>query len=237
MDVTSYYTAGQILTDGLTLTSQSEQLINSGKTLTFGLEYGYPVSEFSRLRFGVAFQDAELTASENGSSIQQFEWVSNNGNPSREVIELPGIDAVFSKTEFKSYELIGGWTYDSRNRALFADRGARQRLSLSTTGPGSEVEFYTARYDWVKYWPIFGPWAFKWRGDVNWADKLGDTTTVPPYKRYFGGLPSPFSTDRCGVSPAADGGTCDGADLTVIKRFFGGLPPGIANTCAAYVGP
>ena len=190
------------------------------KTLTFGLEYGYPVSEFSRLRFGLAFQDAELTASENGSSIQQFEWVSNNGNPSREVIELPGIDAVFSKTEFKSYELIGGWTYDSRNRALFADRGARQRLALSTTGPGSEVEFYTARYDWVKYLPLFGPWAFKWRGDVNWAEALGDTTAVPPYKRYFGGGPNSVRGYKEGrLGPFDNFGNPYGGNLAFASQF------------------
>ena len=73
-------------------------------------------------------------------------------------------------------------------------------------------------------------------GDMN-GNGIVDGPDLTLYKRYFGGLVSPFSTDRCGVSPAADGGTCDGADLTVMKRFFGGLPPGIANTCAAYVGP
>jgi hypothetical protein len=73
-------------------------------------------------------------------------------------------------------------------------------------------------------------------GDMN-GNGMVDGPDLTLYKRHFGGLASPFSTDRCGVSPAADGGTCDGADLTVIKRFFGGLPPGIANTCAAYLGP
>ena len=36
---------------------------------------------------------------------------------------------VFFGTEFDAFEMIAGWTYDSRNRALFADRGARQRLA------------------------------------------------------------------------------------------------------------
>ena len=58
----------------------------------------------------------------------------------RGLIELPGIDAVFSKTEFKSYELIGGWTYDSRNRALFADRGAARRAARSAEAELLEVD-------------------------------------------------------------------------------------------------
>jgi hypothetical protein len=73
-------------------------------------------------------------------------------------------------------------------------------------------------------------------GDMN-GNGLVDGADLTLYKRYFGGLSSPFSTDRCGVSPAPDGGACNGADLTVIKRYFGGLPPGITNTCSAYVGP
>jgi hypothetical protein len=72
--------------------------------------------------------------------------------------------------------------------------------------------------------------------DMN-GNGLVDGADLTLYRRYFGGLSSPFSTDRCGVSPAPDGGTCDGADLTVITRFFGGLSPGITNTCSAYAGP
>ena len=72
--------------------------------------------------------------------------------------------------------------------------------------------------------------------DMN-GDGLIDGADLTLYRRYFGGLPSPFSLDRCGVSPAPDGGACDGADLTVILRSFGGLSPGITNTCSAYMGP
>jgi hypothetical protein len=53
----------------------------------------------------------------------------------------------------------------------------------------------------------------------------------------FRRVSSPFSMECCGVSPASDGGACNGAALTVIKRQFGGLPPGITNSCSAYVGP
>ena len=48
----------------------------------------------------------------------------------------------FFGTEFDTFELIAGWTYDSRNRALFATRGTRQQLFLSFAMPGSDVEFY-----------------------------------------------------------------------------------------------
>jgi outer membrane protein insertion porin family len=189
------------------------------KTWTLGLEYGYPISEYSRLRFGVAFQDAEIVVNTN-SSFQQYAWVSQNGNPTEEIIETPGGEIVFGKTDFRSYELLGGWTYDSRNRALFADRGARQRLALSSTGPGSEVEYYTARYDWVKYWPLAGPWGFRWAGEVNWADNFGDTTSVPPFKRYFGGGPNSVRGYKEGrLGPYDSLGNPYGGNLAMASQF------------------
>jgi outer membrane protein insertion porin family len=160
------------------------------KTWTVGTEWGYPISEYSRIRFGFAFQSAEMTASD-GSSFQQKEWVALNGNSRVEAIDTGGGGSIiFTKTDFIAYELLGGWTYDSRNRALFADRGARQRLGFSVTGPGSEVEFYTLRYDWVKYWPIVGQWGVKWRGETSYGKEFGNTTALPPYKRFFGGGPN-----------------------------------------------
>jgi outer membrane protein insertion porin family len=160
------------------------------KTWTVGSEWGYPISEYSRIRFGFAIQSAEMTAS-NGSSFQQKEWVALNGNSQVEAIDTGGGGSIiFTKTDFKAYELVGGWTYDSRNRALFANRGAKQRLAFSVTGPGSEVEFYTVRYDWEKYWPIKGQWGLKWRGETSYGKEFGNTTALPPYKRFFGGGPN-----------------------------------------------
>ena len=113
--------------------------------------------------------------------MQQKAWVARNGNPSVDFIELEnGNIIIFTKSDFVSYELLAGWNYDSRNRALFADRGARQSLGFAVTGPGSEVQYFTARYDFMKYWPIWREWAFRVGGEAAYAQELGDTTAVPP---------------------------------------------------------
>jgi outer membrane protein insertion porin family len=189
------------------------------KTWTAGLEYGYPVSEYSRIRFGLAVQSAELST-DSGSSLQQREWVSRNGNPSREIFELPNGVIVFDKTDFYTYELVGGWTYDSRNRALFADRGARQRLALSSTGPGSEVEFYTIRFDWRKYWPLFWDLSLRYSGEVSWGEDFGSTTTLPPYKRFFGGGPDTVRGYREGrLGPIDTNGNPYGGNAIVANQW------------------
>lgn len=153
------------------------------KTGSLGLEYSYPVSEYARLRLGGQALFSALTTNAF-SPFQSIRWVQLNGDSSaRDTTSGQTID----ETDFDSYELILGWTYDSRNRVVFADRGTRHRVSLTYTIPGSDVEYYSWRYDWRTYFPFFGPTVLEWNGELSFADALGDTTEIPPYKRYFGG--------------------------------------------------
>jgi outer membrane protein insertion porin family len=154
---------------------------NAGATL----EYGYPITEYQRLSVGLSYNRAELLASTR-STTQAQEWVANNGNP---FIETIGNGGVFFGTKFDTIELIAGWTYDSRNRSLFADRGSRQQFFLSYAIPGSEVEYYTARYNYTKYVPLFGRWTFRINAEAAFGEALGDTTALPPYKQFYGGGP------------------------------------------------
>ena len=149
------------------------------------LEYGYPISDYNTLSFGVSYQHAELLSS-SSSTQQAQDWVLNNGNP---FIEDVGAGLTFFGTEFDTFELLAGWTYDSRNRALFADRGMRQQLFLSMAVPGSDVEYFTARYNFTKYFPIFGPWTIRLNTDLAYGEGLEDTTALPPYKQFYGGGP------------------------------------------------
>ena len=158
----------------------------STTTIGASVEYGYPISEFQRLNFGLTYQRAELLSS-TSSTQQAQDWVLNNGNPFTEQID-PTLS--FFGTKFDTFELLAGWSYDSRNRALFADRGTRQSLFLSFAVPGSEVEYYTARYNFTKYFPLFPRWTLRLNAELGFGESLGETTALPPYKQFFGGGPS-----------------------------------------------
>jgi outer membrane protein insertion porin family len=157
----------------------------STTTAGASIDYGYPISEFQSLSFGLAYQRSELLSS-TSSTQQSQEWVANNGNP---FIQDVGGGIVFFGTEFNAYELIAGWTYDSRNRALFATRGMRHQLFVSGTVPGSEVEYYTARYNATVYWPLWRGFVLRYNLESGMGEALSDTTALPPYKQFFGGGP------------------------------------------------
>jgi outer membrane protein insertion porin family len=156
----------------------------STETLVTSLEYSYPVTEFQRLIFGINWQDAQLLA-DSFSSSQAKEWVLNNGDSFIEVV--PG--GFIAGTNFSSFDLVTGWVYDSRNRALFADRGARHRLVASATVPGADVEYYTLNYNAAQYIPLSRLFTASISLDIGYGDSFGDTTAVPPYKNYFAGGP------------------------------------------------
>jgi len=149
------------------------------------IDYGYPITEYQSLSIGANFQHSELISSVN-STQQARDWVLNNGN--QFVEDLGNGQSIFG-TEFDTVELIAGWTYDSRNRSLFANRGMRQQLFLSFAVPGSDVEYYQARYSFTKYFPIARRWTLRLNAELGMGEGLGETTALPPYKQFYGGGP------------------------------------------------
>jgi outer membrane protein insertion porin family len=150
------------------------------------LEYGFPISEYQRLSLGLTFQHSELVAS-TSSTLQAQEWVLNNGNP---FIQSQDQFNTIYGTEFDTVELVAGWSYDSRNRALFANRGTRQQLFLSMAVPGSEVEYFQARYSFTKYFPLWSnKWTLRFNAELGLGEAMGETTALPPYKQFYGGGP------------------------------------------------
>jgi outer membrane protein insertion porin family len=177
------------------------------ETITAGLNWDYPITEYQRVGIGISAQRAELVATEGGSADQALDWVRNNGNPTVTCIEFDGdnvctpndIDVLTSK--FDTYELNLGWRLEARNRAIFADRGMRHRFNVSYTLPGSEVEFWNASYDYLQFIPLFAGFTLMFNFEAAYGKALGDTTALPPYRQYFAGGPDSvrgFSESRLG---------------------------------------
>ncbi|MEY2920609.1 MAG: hypothetical protein RL261_1914 [Pseudomonadota bacterium] len=161
------------------------------ETGTLGLDYAWPVTEFQSVRMGLAAQRSDLFTDPNSSAAEALYWVQNNGNTYTEEqnVGIPPITLTYYGTKFDTFEYSLGWSYDSRNRALFADRGSRHRLSASYTLPGSDVEFASFNYDYLQFLPL-GKWlTLMINSEAGYGMALGDTTSMPPYRRFFAGGP------------------------------------------------
>jgi outer membrane protein insertion porin family len=166
------------------------------ETISLGINYDWPISEYQYVGIGATAQRSELVTTEGGSAVQAVDWVRNNGNPRvtcRQVTLDEDCDDPFEfevvSTKFDAYELNLGWRYDSRNRAIFADRGMRHRFNVAYTMPGSDVEYWSASYDYLQFIPIWRSFVLMFNAELAYGEALGDTTALPPYRQYFGGGP------------------------------------------------
>jgi outer membrane protein insertion porin family len=201
-------------------------------TKSASLEFGYPISEFQGLRFGLVVQSSDLVVNPGNSAPEAVDWVRNNGNPYTKLIEdeFPDggdpdtdpdifVTPLFG-TKFDTYELVTGWFFDSRNRAIFADRGMRHSVSLAVTAPGSEVDYYVFNYDYLQLVPIWRQWTVAMSAELAFGDALGNSTTaLPPYRQFFAGGPSSvrgYTESRLG--PKDGFGNPYGGNMKVIGR-------------------
>jgi outer membrane protein insertion porin family len=173
-------------------TSDASDLDNESWTL--GINWGYPLTEYQRISLGFSVQQQTLTAFSSGSARQAADWVLNNGDSSITCSPVSCNDFPISRivfqTEFNALDLNLGWSFDTRNRALFADRGMRHSVGLSATVPGSDVEFYYMNYRYVQYIPLTRYFTMSLNADIGYGEAFGDTTSLPPYKNFFAGGPN-----------------------------------------------
>jgi outer membrane protein insertion porin family len=201
----------------------------SSETIGGGFDIGIPISENQGVRLGLSYQKSSLLTSSSGSARQAVDWVRLNGDSSQRCINnsyqeidcsLPTVALAFFGTEYDAVEFNLSWNYDSRNRSLFADRGQRHSFGVAYTLPGiSDVEYYVASYEFVKYVPLFGRFTLQLGADIAYGMDIGDTTALPPYRQFYGGGPETVRGYReSRLGPKDDFGRPFGGNLKVTSR-------------------
>ena len=142
-----------------------------------GVNYGFPISELSFLRFGGSAQRVDI----NLPAVFVPEDPTDPDSPItiRVPAERPlGIsldedgDGFLSRRERRitTYRLDATWSRDNRNHFLNPTRGSLNRLTTEIALPGSSRQFYKVTYRGRKYWPIGNRMAFSVRGDLSYGD-------------------------------------------------------------------
>ncbi len=163
----------------------------SSQTLSLGPTWAYPITEFMYLRFGLAFNSSQLLTNSLSSAEQAQQWVQNNGHPYSRIAHDDASNNiyVFYGSNFHTLESVVGWDWDTRNRTLFADRGMRMNASVSVTVPISNVQYYIANYQFIRYVPLGKHLTLSFLEGVDYGEPLGNTTALPPYRQFYGGGP------------------------------------------------
>jgi len=193
---------GLARTISLSYTSSTQLYAQSSsfgsRNLAFGVNFGYPVSEYQGISGGVSFQDVNLVTFQNGSAQEAIRWVLQNGrsyigqtvstyiNPDG---STTSVSTSLFGSRYTATELNVGWVYNSTNRTIFANRGIRSSVQFSYVPPGFDVRYWIGNYRFAGYLPLFHGFTIGEHIQVSYAQPQGGTTSMPPYKRFFAGGP------------------------------------------------
>ncbi|MBV2132920.1 outer membrane protein assembly factor BamA [Pseudomonas sp. MAP12] len=138
-------------------------------SLGAGINLGYPVSETSRLNYGLSVQQDDISPGTYAvDEIRDF--VDQEGD---------------SYTNFKGSV---GWSESTLNRGMFATRGHSQSLSGEITLPGSDLSFYRMEYNGQVFTPLWSKdYAMRFHTRLGYADSYGSTSELPFYEHYYAG--------------------------------------------------
>lgn len=147
-----------------------EQNIATFSTDSFGgsVNYGYPISEVSRINFSVGYENTHIK--EGVFPAQEIsEFLANEGN------------------KFNLFSITGTYAMSALNRGLLPSGGRSQNVSLEMTIPGSELEFYKLRYSGQIFFPLTRLFTLRLRTELGYGASYGGTSTYPFYKHFYSG--------------------------------------------------
>ena len=198
-------------------TNLAEVNVASYTTDTFGgaLNFGYPLTEISRLGFSAGISNTEITAGRFAvqeikasprlldgvdffyESTQQVDGSYSGPEVPRPVAELPQSALTIppepgfldeNGDEYLNWSLTSSWTRSTLNRGQLATRGNAQSVALELSMPGSDLEFYKLTYRGEIYFPIRGnDWVLHFRTELGYGDGYGSTSELPFYEHFFAG--------------------------------------------------
>ncbi len=169
-----YYTKEGI-SRGFSLHSQSTDASQANlaafSTDTYGasVTFGFPISEYNRASWGMSFENTNLKINSLTAPVSYSDWVTENGS------------------NFDTISTTLSWSHDTRNRAVFPDRGYYSLLSTDVALPGGDLEYYKLSIRQKYYIPLAKGTSLFLGADLGYGAAYGDTTKLPFYKNYYAG--------------------------------------------------
>ena len=134
--------------------------------------FGIPISEFNTFRTTLGFENTRIGTTTN-SGTQVMDFIRANGN------------------DFNTLRWQSSLSFDTRNKAILADKGALHRISAEIALPsfGSSLEFYKMIYRTQWFTSLFKDYVLSLKGDISYGDSYGGTDDLPFFENFYAGGP------------------------------------------------
>lgn len=176
--LSAYYNTSESLGQDLETFSRE----NFGASMSFR----WPLSEYSSVQTGVNVSRTDLAVPALTSSPTYYDFVTNPNHGDPYEINYGGGN-ITNGLRYKSLLLQGGFSYDTRNRAVFADRGALRTFAVDLAVWPGDVNWWSARASQLMYFPLGKGFTLGTSSEVTLIQPYGTTADVPPDRRLFGG--------------------------------------------------
>lgn len=151
-------------------TDSEEANVADYDTNSFGgsVGFGIPITEFDAVGLTAGYENIDIDTN-SFTPTEVTDFVTSNGN------------------KFDIFQISGAWSSDSRNKAIFPDRGSYRELSGELAIPGSDAEFYKVSYQQLRYFPLRPYWTLLLDGTLSYGDGYAGTDELPFFENYFAG--------------------------------------------------
>lgn len=134
------------------------------------VNYGIPINEFDTVHLSGSLERNTVNCAQDTPPQVCTDFVADQGT-----------------NEFDTVKLGASYAHDTRNRAIFADKGVLHHLSAEVAA--GDLEYYRLRYRHERYFPVSKKLTVLLRGELGYADGYGDTGTLPFFENFFAGGP------------------------------------------------
>ena len=137
-------------------------------SLGAGITMGYPISDTSRLTYGLSVQQDEISTG-TYTVDEIFDFINKEGD------------------KFLNFKASAGWSESTLNKGVLPTRGSSQSLTLETTIPGSDLQFYKLDYRAQLFQPLTDTYTMRLHTELGYGDSYGSTSGLPFYENYYAG--------------------------------------------------
>ncbi|MCU7943348.1 MAG: outer membrane protein assembly factor BamA [Candidatus Thiodiazotropha sp. (ex Cardiolucina cf. quadrata)] len=166
-----------------------------------GVHFGIPLTEYDRFRFSLAYEHTTFfLGSSPSDEIEEF--IETNGD------------------KFSDFELVGSWIHDTRDRAIFPNRGNRQVFTIETNTPGSDLQYYRVRYSNALYFQLTNSLTLKLNGELGYGDGYGEDDELPFFRNFYaGGIGSVRGFEENTLGPQDSQDDALGANARIVGQM------------------
>jgi outer membrane protein insertion porin family len=146
-------------------------------TLGGTLTYEIPISENDKITLGPGLDSNRVKLNRDPATVSKEirKFLDKNGCKGR------------NSCTYDTASLNAGWTHDTLNRAKFPTQGFLQAFNVTSTVPGSDLQYYKATSETAWYHPLTDTYTLRLRGSLGYGNAYGKTSELPFFNNFYAG--------------------------------------------------